>query len=103
MMKTGLRHSATIALMQRLLYTPPMPTVRRFRNSKLALYYGDHNPPHFHVVGPGFAVLVDIETLAIIGGRARANDIAEALAWARGAGNRDKLRRLWTKYQETER
>lgn len=77
--------------------------MRRFRNSKIALYYGDHNPPHFHILGPEFADLVEIETLAIIGGRARAKEIAEALAWARDPRNRAMLRRLWAKHQETER
>jgi len=26
-----------------------MPTISRFRNMKVQMYFEDHNPPHFHV------------------------------------------------------
>lgn len=65
-----------------------MPTIRRFRNCKVAIYADDHMPPHFHIEGRGFRVLVEIETL-----RVRAGDVRKApevMAWARD--NIDLLR-----------
>ncbi|MCJ2141284.1 DUF4160 domain-containing protein [Methylobacterium sp. E-066] len=45
------------------------------------MYADDHHPPHFHIEGRGWRVLVEIETLRIRAGNARRAD--EALAWAR--------------------
>src|SRR5580658_7070231 len=28
----------------------PMPTVRRFSRCRIEMYFGDHPPPHFHVI-----------------------------------------------------
>jgi hypothetical protein len=58
-----------------------MPTIQRFATCKIAIYADDHMPPHFHIEGRGFRVLVEIETMTV-----RAGDIrraAEAMAWAR--------------------
>jgi len=57
-----------------------MPEIIRFARSVLRMYADDHRPPHFHVVGSDFAVMVDIRSLEIISGEARTGDIAEALA-----------------------
>jgi hypothetical protein len=46
------------------------------------MYADDHRPPHFHLVGADFQVLVRISDLAVIAGEARLAQIAEALAWA---------------------
>jgi hypothetical protein len=27
-----------------------MPTVRRFSRCRIEMYFGDHPPPHFHVI-----------------------------------------------------
>ena len=27
-----------------------MPTVRRFSRSRIAMYFADHPPPHFHII-----------------------------------------------------
>jgi len=48
----------------------------------LRMYADDHRPPHFHLVGADFQVLVRISDLAVIAGEARLAQIAEALAWA---------------------
>ena len=58
-----------------------MPTIRRFANCKIAIYADDHLPPHFHVEGRDFRVVVEIETMVV-----RAGDVrraSEAIAWAR--------------------
>lgn len=59
-----------------------MATVIRLRRCKIVVYPGDHPPPHFHVLGPDFAVAVAIEGLEVIAGSARPQDLTEALAFA---------------------
>jgi hypothetical protein len=58
-----------------------MPTIQRFANCKIAIYADDHLPPHFHIEGRGFRVIVEIETLAVRVGRGR--KIGDAMNWAR--------------------
>jgi hypothetical protein len=77
-----------------------MPEIIRFARSVLRMYADDHRPPHFHIVGPDFAVMVDIRGLEIISGEARSGDIAEALAWAKD--NRLTLEKLWRELNERE-
>lgn len=60
-----------------------MPTLMRFGTLQLRMYADDHRSPHFHLVGPRVHVRVRISDLAVIAGRARPAEIAEALAWAR--------------------
>ena len=47
------------------------------------MYADDHHPPHFHIVGTDFQVLVRISDLAVIAGEARKAQITEALSWAK--------------------
>jgi Domain of unknown function (DUF4160) len=74
-----------------------MPTVRRFNRCRIEMYFGDHPPPHFHVITRSDeAVVFLIETLA----RWDPRDIEEALAWA--ALNRPELWARWQQYSEEE-
>jgi len=68
---------ATIALKFR------MATLIRLPNSKLTMYAGDHNPPHFHVLAnDGSEALIDLASLRVIDGTVRPAVLKEALAWA---------------------
>jgi hypothetical protein len=70
-----------------------MPTIRRFDNCKVCIYADDHLPPHFHVEGRGFCVIVEIETMVVrAGNAARAR---QAMAWARA--NVALLRAEWAR------
>jgi uncharacterized protein DUF4160 len=54
------------------------------------MYFGDHPPPHFHVITRSDdAAVFLIETLARWAGEADPRDTEEALAWA--AFNRPEL------------
>jgi hypothetical protein len=75
-----------------------MPTIKVFRAAKLCMYPGDHRPPHFHIVGPDFQVLVRIADCEVIAGEARANQIAEAMAWAHA--NREALMQKWAELND---
>lgn len=69
-----------------------MPRLMRFSNSEIAMYFADHNPPHFHVLGRDGAAQVSIEELEVIAMSGRI-DLSEALAWA--AENKALLLAKW--------
>ncbi|MBN8605602.1 MAG: DUF4160 domain-containing protein [Caulobacterales bacterium] len=69
-----------------------MPRLIRFSSTEIAMYFADHNPPHFHVLGRDGAAQVTIEDLEIIAMSGRL-DLREALAWA--ALNKALLRAKW--------
>lgn len=75
-----------------------MPTIQRFGSSSIRIYADDHNPPHFHIVGPDFQVLVRIADLTIIVGEATANQISEAMEWAET--HRETLALKWVELNE---
>ncbi len=56
------------------------------------MYFGDHNPPHFHVLGREGAAQVRIDTLDVIAMSGKV-DLREALDWA--AGNQADLQAKW--------
>ena len=77
-----------------------MPTLQRFGMASIRVYADDHHPPHFHIVGADFQVLVRISDLSIIAGRARKAQIAEAMSWAEQ--HRELLARKWVELHERE-
>ena len=78
-----------------------MPTVRRFNRCRIEMYFGDHPPPHFHVITRSDeAAVFLIETLARWAGEADPRDTEAALAWA--AFNRPELWSRWQQYSEEE-
>jgi hypothetical protein len=77
-----------------------VPTIQRFGAVNVRIYADDHRPPHFHIVGREFQVLVRISDLAVIAGEARPAQIAEAMAWARL--NREMLALRWAELNERD-
>lgn len=75
--------------------------MKRFDRCRIEMYFGDHPPPHFHVITrKDERIAVAIQTLVIYAGRADPRDTAEAFAWARE--NRAMLRSRWQAYAEEE-
>ena len=64
------------------------------------MYADDHRPPHFHIIGPDFQVVVRISDLTVIAGTARRGQVAEALAWA--MQHREMLALKWVELVERE-
>lgn len=67
-------------------------TVHRFKNARIAMYLGDHPPPHVHLTGPGFKALIEIDGLKVLGS-ADAKTLAEAKAWIND--HRATLMEIW--------
>ena len=59
-----------------------MPEVSRFYGIVIKIFYDDHNPPHFHAEYGEYEVLVNIITLAPIGGRLPARALGMVTEWA---------------------
>jgi hypothetical protein len=80
-----------------------MPTVQRFNRCRIEMYFGDHPPPHFHVITrEDERIAVLIETLEIWAGEADPRDTVEAFEWAKNEANRQELRMRWQRYSEEE-
>jgi hypothetical protein len=65
--------------------------------------YADHNPPHFHVEGAGWALCYDLRDFSLYAGDERSAPKAlreHALAWARA--NEGTLWDLWRRINERE-
>lgn len=45
-----------------------MPELSRFYGIVIRMYFGDHNPPHFHAYYEGNEALIEIATLSVIAG-----------------------------------
>ena len=69
-----------------------MPRLARFSSTEIAMFFADHNPPHFHVLGREGAAQVAIDTLEVIAMSGRL-DLREALEWA--ARNKALLKAPW--------
>ncbi|MNJ67247.1 hypothetical protein D3C77_634020 [compost metagenome] len=60
-----------------------MPTMKRLPICTIALYAGDHLPPHFHVrLQDGREALIEIASLSVLSGRIARRDLVAALEWA---------------------
>jgi hypothetical protein len=46
-----------------------MPEISRFYGIVIKIFHNDHHPPHFHAEHGGDQMIVDIETLGVIGGK----------------------------------
>jgi Domain of unknown function (DUF4160) len=69
-----------------------MPRLARFSSTEIAMYFADHPPPHFHVLGRNGQAQIAIEDFRVIARSGRV-DIMEALAWA--TEHRDELAARW--------
>jgi hypothetical protein len=59
-----------------------MPEVCRFYGIIIALYYNEHNPPHFHAKYGEFQAEIDIRTLQILNGELPKRAKTLVLEWA---------------------
>jgi hypothetical protein len=70
-----------------------MTTKYRFSNFRITLREKDHNPPHVHLMGPDFDVVINLETLEVMDGAAPATVLRHAVGWI--ADNREELIQQW--------
>lgn len=70
-----------------------MPEISRFFGIIIRMYFGDHLPPHFHAEYGEHRAVIDIHTLAIIGGYMPPRALGMIVEW--GLQHRRELIDLW--------
>lgn len=59
-----------------------MPEISRFFGIIIAMYYNEHNPPHFHAKYGDFEAVLNINTLQLMEGSLPKRAKALILEWA---------------------
>ena len=70
-----------------------MPEISRFFGIVIAMYYDDHNPPHFHARYGEHKVSVTIKDFAILEGSLPPRTLGFVIEWA--SLHRDELMKDW--------
>jgi hypothetical protein len=70
-----------------------MPEISRFFGIIIRMYFGDHNPPHFHAIYQNFTAEYNINTLVVIRGELPPRAHALVLEWA--SLHREELLEDW--------
>ena len=77
-----------------------MPELSRFYGIVIKMYYNDHNPPHFHAEYGRDQMVVDVNTLAVIGGRLPPRATGLVIEWA--AQHQGELQGAWHQARNME-
>ena len=72
-----------------------MPTFYIIEGVKIVLYFGDHNPPHFHAIIAEYDALIEIKTLEVLEGELPKNKQQKILEWAEK--HKAELQEIWDK------
>ena len=70
-----------------------MPEISRFYGIVIAMYYNEHNPPHFHARYGGGKVSIDIGTLQVLEGSISPRALGLVIEWA--SIHQDELMNDW--------
>lgn len=77
-----------------------MPTISTFYGIKINMYYGDHAPPHFHVIMAEHEAKIEIATGGIIAGDLPKTAKRLVKEWC--ALNRSELETNWDRAMSDE-
>ena len=77
-----------------------MPEISRFYGIIIRMYFGDHNPPHFHVEYGGAEAVMSINTLGVIYGKLPPRVMGMVVEWA--TLHQEELLRDWEKARNME-
>ena len=70
-----------------------MPEISRFLGIIIAMYYNEHNPPHFHARYGDAKVEIAIDTLSILAGKLPPRALGLVMEWA--SRHQDELKVDW--------
>jgi hypothetical protein len=59
-----------------------MPEISRFFGIVIAMFYADHDPPHFHARYGEDQVTIGLETLSVLEGRLPPRALGMVMEWA---------------------
>jgi|TARA_R110002012_G_scaffold186478_3_gene353176 hypothetical protein len=75
-----------------------MPTIEDFGSFKIYMYFGDHNPPHIHVIGSDFAAKIRISDAEIFTGQLPGKIGKQACNYV--VTHKVRLMAIWQDYNE---
>jgi len=70
-----------------------MPEISRFYGIIIAIFFHEHNPPHFHARYGNEWVVIDIRNLSVLEGRIPARALGLVIEWA--SQHRQELEKNW--------
>ncbi len=70
-----------------------MPEICRFYGIIIAMFFDDHNPPHFHARYGGNNVVIDINTFNVLEGKIPPRALNMVIEWAKS--HQDELLKDW--------
>ena len=59
-----------------------MPEICRFYGIVIAMFYNEHNPPHFHARYGSHKAVIDIRSLSVLEGKLPARALGMVVEWA---------------------
>ncbi len=59
-----------------------MPVICRFLGIIIAMFHGDHNPPHFHARYNEYKAIISIKDLAVLNGKLPPKVLGLVMEWA---------------------
>ena len=59
-----------------------MPEISRFLGIIIAMFYNEHNPPHFHARYGEYKVEIAIKTLSVLAGKLPPRAMGLVMEWA---------------------
>jgi hypothetical protein len=72
-----------------------MPRIITIYGIAICIYYGDHNPPHFHARAGDAEARIVIDTLVVLTSNLPNGQLHDVIAWA--SNNQDVLRAAWAR------
>ncbi|MCU0598307.1 MAG: DUF4160 domain-containing protein [Desulfobacterales bacterium] len=70
-----------------------MPEISRFYGIIIAMFFDDHNPPHFHARYGNEKISIEIETLRILEGHIPPRALGLVIEWA--SEHKNELLKNW--------
>jgi hypothetical protein len=77
-----------------------MPEISRFYGIVIKLFFGDHDPPHFHAAYGEHEVLVGIESFRVIAGSLPPRGMDLVAEWV--SLHQEELREAWARAKNLE-
>jgi len=78
-----------------------MPEISRFFGIIIAMFFDEHNPPHFHARYGKDGVAIEVRTLKVLEGRIPPRALGLVIEWA--LHHQDELLRNWELARQNQR
>ncbi|HNW82714.1 MAG TPA: DUF4160 domain-containing protein [bacterium] len=77
-----------------------MPEISRFYGIVIAMFYDEHNPPHFHAVYGKHKVSIRLDNMAVLSGKFPPRALGLVVEWA--LTHKEELEDEWKRLMASE-